>query len=152
MTHVLDRLHEDHEKVSGLIAKLKSSGDSAEKTRKDLCEKIKDELQAHTEFEEEVFYPAVREQSKSAEQQVTQAIEEHDEVERILLQIEELEPTSAEFIGLVEELEESIEAHVRREEDEIFPMAKKALNDEESERMGQRHDSMVAEHMRAAHP
>lgn len=151
MTHVLDRLHEDHEKVSQLIRNLRDGGDGSEKTRRDLCGKIKDELEAHTSFEEEVFYPAVRKQSEDAEEQVNEAIEEHNEVEQILQQIENLDPSDDEFSELVEELEDSVAAHVRREEDEIFPIARQALDEEEGERMGQRHDTMIAEHMRSAH-
>lgn len=147
--HITEKLHQDHEKVEQIFRKLMESGDGAEKTRLDLCEKLKHELLAHAEFEEAVFYPAVRERN-GVGQQIKEGIEEHNQVKRMLSEIEKMEPTSAGFMDKIEELQQAVQHHVDEEESEIFPAAKKLIEKEEGEQMSTRHDEMVQEHMRAA--
>lgn len=149
MPHITEKLHKDHEKVEQLFRKLKETTDRAEKTRLDLCQKLKHELLAHAEFEEAVFYPAVRERN-GVGQQIKEGIEEHNEVKRMLEEIEAMEPTSAEFMDKIEELEQAVQHHVDEEESEIFPVAKKVIDKTEGEQMSKRHDEMAQEHMRAA--
>ena len=149
MPHITDKLHQDHEKVEQLFRKLKDTTDGAEKTRLELCQKLKHELLAHAEFEEAVFYPTVRERN-GVGQQIQEGIEEHNEVKRMLEEIEALEPTSSEFMDKIEELEQAVRHHVDEEESEIFPVAKKVIDKDEGEQMSTRHDEMAQEHMRAA--
>jgi hemerythrin superfamily protein len=149
MAHITQKLHQDHQKVEQLFRKLKETSDGAEKTRLDLCEKLKHELLAHAEFEEAVFYPAVRDRN-GVGQQVKEGIEEHNQMKRMLSEIEGVEPTSAEFMDKIEELERAVQHHVDEEESEIFPAAKKVIDKDEGEQMSMRHDEMVKEHMRAA--
>lgn len=147
MPHITEKLHQDHQKVEKLFQKLKDTSDGAEKTRQDLCKKLKDELLAHAEFEEAVFYPAVRER---AEADISEAIEEHKEVETMLQEIEQMEPTSEEFMEKIQQLEEAVKHHVEEEENEIFPIAKDIIEKQEGEEMSKHHDEMVREHMEAA--
>lgn len=150
MPQITERLHEDHQKVEKLLQKLKDTGSGAEKTRTQLCEQLVHELQAHTEFEEKVFYPAVRKAGKNAESEVETAIEEHDEVESMLERLQAMEPTSDDFVEVISELEEAIQAHVSREEKDIFPLAERTIEDEDSSRMTEEHDQMVEKHMQRA--
>lgn len=147
MPHITERLHEDHQKVEQLFQKLKKTGDGAEKTRLDLCQKLKHELLAHAEFEEAVFYPAIGERDGA---DLDEAIEEHQQVKAMLEEIEQMEPTSEEFMDKLSELESAVQHHVEEEESEIFPIAKRTIEKEEGEQMAQRHDDMVQQHMQAA--
>ena len=147
--HIIEKLHQDHQKVEQLFRKLMETTDGAEKTRLDLCEKLKHELLAHAEFEEAVFYPTVRERN-GVGQQIEEAIEEHNEVKQMLTEIEQLEPTAEEFMEKIEELQQAVQHHVDEEEGEIFPVAKKLIDKEEGEQMSARHDEIMQEHMRAA--
>lgn len=149
MPHITERLHQDHEKVEQLFKKIKETTDGAEKTRLELCQKLKHELLAHAEFEEAVFYPTVRERD-GVGGQIQEGIEEHNQVKRMLQEIEALEPTSPEFMEMLSELEEAVQHHVQEEESEIFPAARKAIGQDEGEEMSRRHDKMAQEHMRAA--
>lgn len=149
MTHVIDTLHQAHEKVSELLEKLQGTTGGSEKTRSSLCEQIKHELLAHTDFEEKVFYPAVREYNAEARKEVESALDEHDEVDQMLEEIEQLEPTSREFEETVAQLQRAILEHVRHEEEKIFPLAQQALDAAEAEEMSERHDEMLEEHRRS---
>lgn len=149
MPHITEKLHEDHQKVEQIFRKLKDTTDDAEKTRLDLCQKLKHELLAHAEFEESVFYPTVRERN-GADQRVSEAIEEHQQVKSMLEEIEQMEPTSAVFLDKIAELESAVQHHVDEEESEIFPVARKTIEENEGEQMSQRHDQMVQQYMQSA--
>ena len=149
MPHITQKLHQDHQKVEEIFRKLKDTTEGAEKTRTDLCQKLKHELLAHAEFEEAVFYPAVRE-GDGVGSKVEEAMKEHDQVKRMLSEIEQMDATSAEFMDKITELERAVQHHVDEEENEIFPAAKKVIDEEEGEQMSSRHDEMVKEHMREA--
>src|SRR3546814_512274 len=94
MPHITAKLHEDHRKVEQIFKKLRGTTDRAKKTRLDLCNKLKHELLAHAEFEEAVFYPAIRERNGA---DISEALEEHQQVKSMLEEIEQMEPASAEF-------------------------------------------------------
>lgn len=143
MAHVIEKLNQDHERVEQIFAKLQESGAGARKTREKLCQQLIQELKAHTRFEERVFYPAVRESGDGAGQIVRHAIDEHRQVERMLLRLEKMDVTSTEFMELLGEIQESVQKHVREEEDEIFPLAEKSIEDQDAVEMAVRHDKMV---------
>lgn len=148
MPHVIDTLHHDHEKVSELIEKLMDTTSGAEKTRASLCEQIKQELEAHTEFEEKVFYPAVGRKNKEAKQEVDTAMDEHEEVDEMLDRLADMDPLSEEFMDTASRIKQSVQAHVKHEEEKIFPLAKKALDADDAEQMSKRHDEMLEAHQR----
>lgn len=150
MSHVIDTLHNDHEKVSQLLEKLKATTDGSEKTRSSLCQQIKHELLAHTEFEEKVFYPVVRKRNAEARKEVESALNEHEEVDQMLEDIEGMDPTSEQFMATVSQLQEAILDHVRHEEEKIFPLARDTIDSDDAEEMTQRHDQMVEKHMQEA--
>lgn len=148
MAHITDKLHEDHQKVEQLFKKLLDTSDGAEKTRRDLCQKLKEELLAHAEFEEEVFYPTVRERD-GVDKQVEHSIEEHQEVKTMLQEIEAMDTTSPEFLDKITELQAAVQEHVDEEESELFPAARKVIEKQEGEEMSRQHDEMVRQHSQA---
>ena len=150
MQHVVEKLHKDHEKVEQIFGKLMDTGENAEKSRADLCRKLSLELKAHTRFEEEVFYPAIRDIGEAPEGDVQKLIDEHHEVEEMLERLDRLEPTSDGFMEEVSALKDAVQKHVRREEDEIFPIAERGIGEEDAERMARRHDEMADDFKRQA--
>src|SRR3546814_14486918 len=118
MPHITAKLHEDHRKVEQIFKKLRDTTDRAKKTRLDLCNKLKHELLAHAEFEEAVFYPAIRERNGA---DISEALEEHQPVKSMLEEIEQMEPASAEFMDKILELEEAGKNHVQEEDKGRFP-------------------------------
>ena len=60
-------LKEDHEKVKKILGELESTTERGVKTREELFTKVKEELVVHEAIEEEIFYPALKEHSKTKE-------------------------------------------------------------------------------------
>jgi iron-sulfur cluster repair protein YtfE (RIC family) len=134
---ILKLIAEDHEKVRGIFQKMKDTTDRAEKTRTDLLEKLKKELEPHMEAEEKLFYPWVREHA-DAEDEVLEGLEEHHVTRRSLKELESLAVNSEKWKPRMTVLFELVDHHAEEEEDEIFKHARKHLNDEESEKLAEK--------------
>jgi iron-sulfur cluster repair protein YtfE (RIC family) len=147
MAHVIEKLRQDHEKVVQLFEKLAKTGNGSTNGREELCRQLIAELEAHTEFEEQVFYPAVEKAGDEAEEEVEEAVDEHQEVKDMLAQLASMDVDDDEFLELVSEIQEAVEAHVQHEEDDIFPLAEEELETSEATQMAQQHDTMVKEYM-----
>lgn len=151
MPHVIERLHQDHEKVERIFEKLLDSGDGTARARARLYEQLSTELKAHSEFEQQVFYPAVRDAGGKADDEVDEALDEHEEMEELLESLEAIDPDSEDFVDVVLELKDAVQEHIRREEEEIFPMAKDAIGRDDALQMAERHDEMIAEYTQHPH-
>ena len=134
-------LKKDHEKVRGLLSELSDTTSRAEKSRTELLAKISQELEIHTQIEEEIFYPAFREAAKNAEdrEMFHEALEEHHAAgDLVLPDLMETEVTSDRFGGRAKVLKELVEHHADEEEKEMFKRARQLLSDEQLEELGAR--------------
>jgi len=119
-------LTEDHEHVKSMFEQYEGLGDRAHASKKKLATQICTELTKHATAEEEIFYPAVRAAGKDKEDLVDEAVVEHASAKDLIAQIMDMEPTEELFDAKVKVLSELIEHHVKEEEGEMFPKAKKA--------------------------
>jgi hemerythrin-like domain-containing protein len=134
----IDMLKDDHQKVQDLLEQLVGTTERAEKKRKDLLQKIEQELTVHTKLEEEIFYPAFRDANgKEHKKMYHEAVEEHRAVEKLVLpDLKKTEATSEKFSGRAKVLKELLKHHIDEEENEMFPEAEKALDGETLEALG----------------
>ena len=78
-------LKQDHRTVKQLFAEHDAAGDGAHGEKKRIGEKIFDELDVHTQIEEEIYYPAARDGVGSeTDLLVTEAFEEHAVAKRLI--------------------------------------------------------------------
>src|SRR4030095_5962772 len=90
-------------------------------------------LQHHTQIEESVFYPAVRDiGTKKATQMIGEAYEEHHVVKLVLGELPGVGPTAENFEAKMTVLKELVAHHVEEEEEEMFPMAERRLGSQRS--------------------
>jgi hemerythrin superfamily protein len=119
----------DHKKVKKLFADFgKIREDGAEDEKSALVQQICDELKIHTALEEEIFYPAVRKAIKDADL-MDEALVEHAGAKELVAQLEDAKVSDDLYDAKVTVLGEQINHHVREEEGEMFPKAKKAKID-----------------------
>ena len=114
----LDLLEEDHQQVDGFFDEYETLEDAGEKERMAL--KICLALTVHTQIEEEIFYPAVREAIEKAEL-IDEAIVEHAAAKQLIAEIEEMDPADELYDAKVKVLGEQVRHHIEEEEDKLFP-------------------------------
>lgn len=144
----IDLLVDDHKKVKKMFKdfdKLKEKGDDEEKHA--LVQEICSELMVHTQVEEDLFYPAIREIVE--EDMVNEAEVEHASAKDLIEQIQALDPSDPMYDAKVTVLGEYIEHHVDEEEKEMFPKVKKSKLDLEAlgEEMGSLKESLQIQAM-----
>jgi hemerythrin-like domain-containing protein len=138
----------DHAKVKKLFKEfedLKEEDGSAE-DKSALVTQICTELKVHTEIEEEIFYPAVR-KAIDASDLMDEALVEHAGAKELIAQLEDMSPDDELYDAKVTVLGEQIQHHVKEEEGEMFPKARKAKVDGEAlgVQMAERKAELMAE-------
>jgi iron-sulfur cluster repair protein YtfE (RIC family) len=82
----------------------------------------------HATIEEEIFYPAVKKaRSENVKDEVREAYEEHKQIESLLAQISSIRSADETYDMKIKVLKEDVEHHIKEEEGETFPDAKKVL-------------------------
>src|SRR6202012_5458787 len=120
------RLKADHRRVSDLFDQYEKTRSTAKK--KTLVDNICMELGIHAKAEEEIFYPAVKAALKDKEM-VPEAIVEHASLKELMAQVEGKEPDGEMFDAKIKVLSEYVKHHVKEEETEMFPKARKTKID-----------------------
>lgn len=150
---IFNRLKGEHQEVSMLMKRCASTDttDGGVKERVDLYEKIRAELLAHATAEEEVFYSAL-EQIAETKGLALRSREQHDQVERILMDLDSLgadEPAWMERFG---DLVRGVEEHVREEEEHLFPVAERTITKHQAKTLDERYQARKSRHMESLFP
>jgi hemerythrin superfamily protein len=127
-------LKDDHKAVEALFKRFEKAGDRAYAEKRQLVDRIIEELSIHAAVEEQLFYPVTRETVPETEDIALESLEEHHIVKWVLSELEKMSPEDERFDAKVTVLMENVRHHVREEEDEYFPMVRdelgrNALND-----------------------
>ena len=130
-------LKQDHDKVKKVLSDLDATTERAVKTREELFTKVKHELQVHEAIEEEIFYPALKEHPK-AKDLVLEAYEEHNVVDMVMAEIEEVSFEDERWGAKLTVMKENVEHHIEEEETEMFKQARQVFDSQELEDLGQR--------------
>jgi len=127
-------LHEDHQRVQQLFHKY---GTDRGHQKKAIFEEIKNELAVHSQVEEEIFYPALRQaRSSKAEDLVTEAMNEHQGIDDIIEELDGMSPQDGAFDVKVKELEQLVVHHVEEEESEVFEQVRLVFSTEALKDLG----------------
>ena len=146
--NVVELLKEDHrealellERLENMESELEADEEGVEVLPTDLFTQLKNALTLHTQEEEQVFYPAMREFDETREQ-IAEAIEEHQAVDQLLEEMADLSPEDEEFQNKLEELRENLEHHMEEEEDDLFPKAEELCEPKRLDEMGRQIQKM----------
>jgi hemerythrin superfamily protein len=120
-------LRADHKKVSDLFSQYESARSVTRKQA--LVEQICSELKVHTQLEEEIFYPAVQSALKKDRELIPEANVEHGSVKELIAQVEGKTPDGDMFDAKIKVMSEWVKHHVKEEQNEMFPKAKKTKLD-----------------------
>ena len=129
--NAIDLLKQQHDLVDDLFDQIEQA-DASEKEI--LFDELADNLAGHAAIEEHVFYPAVYAGETRAI--LNEAVEEHLAIKRLIADLMDLTPEDEQFDAKLTVLREQVKHHVKEEEKELFPKAKKELGKEKLLQLG----------------
>ncbi len=120
----------DHREVKALFQEYQGlvDHDAEDDEKHPIAQQICIMLTIHAQIEEEFFYPAAQKAIKEPDL-VDEANVEHASAKSLIAQLEESDPSDPLFDAKVKVLGEYIDHHVKEEEGELFPQARRARID-----------------------
>ena len=123
-------LKTDHATVKKMFEKEGKLTKKDSDKKASLFNQIKAALEVHAAIEEEIFYPAVKKaRSEHVKDEVREAYEEHKQIKSLLAQLLSITPADETYDMKIKVLKEDVEHHVKEEEGEMFPDAKRFLGE-----------------------
>ena len=119
---VFTMLKTDHDKVKKLFDKFEQADP---RDKKEIANQTLEELKVHASIEEQVFYPALRQQMDDEDGLMEEADEEHHVAKFLIAELEEMQGDEDHWEAKFTVLAENVRHHIKEEEREIFPEAKK---------------------------
>lgn len=127
---IFDRLKKDHDKHRQLIeAIMETEGDS--EGRRSLFEQFKVEVTAHAASEEETLYATMM-QISEGRHDAQHSVSEHKELGDKLEELAKADMGSSGWLNSFRTLREKYLHHIDEEEQEMFPAAKKLIDESEA--------------------
>ena len=127
-------LKADHQKVRELFQDYEKAQE--QKSKHKIAHQVFVELETHAQLEENVFYPAFKQEAdKEGKQLVAESLEEHQMVKDLIEALRKLDSDDAAFDDKFRELMENVAHHVAEEESEMFLEAELALTEQAEELM-----------------
>ena len=129
--NIFEALRQSHEQQRALAAQLiQTSGDTPE--RRDLFERLKNELFAHAVGEDRYFYIPLM-MTDSGLNITRHALSEHHQMDELLEQLTEMELSHPSWLIIAKKLSEIVHHHLKEEEHGFFQQAGKILDEEQKE-------------------
>ncbi|KNZ41322.1 hemerythrin domain-containing protein [Acetobacterium bakii] len=138
---IFKEIKKEHDEFKKIAEKISPTSERAIKTRTDSFAKLKLELTAHHEAEEEVLVPVLKE-NKATRQMGIEIVEEHNILKKLMEELESLSVDDETWIVKFKVFNEIMEKHTDEEEHEI---SKKTHEEFEQKRLDELGDLFEAE-------
>lgn len=119
--NIIAELTADHREVEELFDTFRALDPEDHSRRRRVVDEFTTELVRHSVAEEQHLYPAVREHVPGGGPMADKELADHEEVERLLRQLEVADEADPRFDEMAAELVEQVSAHVKDEEENLFP-------------------------------
>jgi hemerythrin superfamily protein len=124
----IDLLKQDHDKVEKAFKQFEKMDRQDSEACRQLVQAVCEDLKAHTAVEDEIFYPAVRE-AIDDEDLMNEAAVEHETASMLIEQLDSMGPDDPTYYATFTVLGEYVRHHIKEEQGEMFPAAKRAKVD-----------------------
>lgn len=138
--NIFDRIKQDHDAAREVIEKLKATTPRAHKTRTELFNHLKIDMWVHHKVEEAVFYSYLR-AGKDMHGEAMEAYNEHHMANGVFEELDTFPVDSEEWGMKFKALCELVEHHMKEEERDFFPAAKKIIPADIAKLMGAEFDA-----------
>lgn len=142
----IDMLKQDHDRVEKSFKEFEKIDRQDSEACQRLIRAVCADLTVHTTLEEEIFYPAVREAVED-EDLMNEAAVEHETARMLIDQLQNMGPDDPNYFATFTVLGEYVHHHIKEEQSEMFPAARKAGLDLQAigERMRARRDELAGQ-------
>jgi hemerythrin-like domain-containing protein len=130
-------LKDDHKTVEQLFKRFEKAGPRAYVEKRDIVDRIIDELSVHAAIEEQLFYPVARATVPGTEDLALESLEEHGVAKWVLADLEKMSPEDERFDAKVKVLIESVRHHIEEEEQDLFPKVRDELGRNDLSELGE---------------
>lgn len=130
-----ESLRNEHEMTLAIFDKIEATRDDQTMMRGMLTIQLKHALSKHAMEEENVIYPALREANEAADADHLNS--DHGYVKTFLYEMDNISKDSPAWLAKVKEFRTMLEAHIREEEDRIFPEFHSMLSEEQNKKLTQ---------------
>ena len=121
-------LKADHQRVRDLFQQYEATNNVEAKGT--IAEEVFIELETHAQLEENIFYPAVNEETDEGPELVKESLAEHETMKNLIQQLRNIGPHNWGFDAKFRELLQNVEHHVEEEGTEMFPLAEEELDED----------------------
>jgi len=146
----IELLKKDHHEVTRLFQRFATARRG--RGRGTIVGNICDELDAHSDIEEAIFYPAVRRADRGLAVEVDEALREHARVKEGVraLRSEVAGADSGDLDARMRALQEDVERHVTVEEGQMFPRVAEVIDEDRRATLGRELEERKRELTRGA--
>ena len=129
---ILQLIQQDHEEVQGLFEQFHKSvsAKDGEEKADTISKQILDNLKLHTELEEKIVYPSLKDQDPKI---FYESREEHHVVDLLIEELQQLKVSDPAYAAKMAVMEESVKHHIQEEESQMFKLISQLPDDTLSE-------------------
>ena len=128
-----EMLKSDHDELRSLLDQMLATDQSQTWKRSMLLMKLGHKLDKHSYEEETVIYPALRDDNDTAD--ADRLDTEHGHVKTLIFELKQMDSDSAGWLEKVRKLRDSLNEHIRMEEEQILPKLRKDMDEEQNARI-----------------
>jgi hemerythrin superfamily protein len=125
-----------HDEIRRLFGEFDERSSRPSKRKEEIVRELITILVKHAEIEEQVFYPAVREELEGLSDEIDEDLEEHHAAELILWELDHLDSKADRYDAKVTVLKENILHHLEEEESDLFPQVTEQMTEERRRELG----------------
>ncbi|GAA0930291.1 hemerythrin domain-containing protein [Streptomyces thermoalcalitolerans] len=130
----IELLKHDHRRVEQLFRDYRAAASRTQ--RRAVVELMIRELSQHAALEEMMLYPLAKKVLPDGEQKIDEHLSEHMAVKKLLFALDRLPSGDEREAGLVAELKQEIDEHIREEEGETMPALRDRVSQEKLDELG----------------
>lgn len=133
---IFETLKDEHDLLRKQLAKILDLPDDAKVEKQECLEELKKTLNSHTIAEEEIVYETLL-AIEHLESEVREGIEEHRLSNQLLVELNTLDVTQAQWKAKVKALKDLLTHHLKEEEVELFAEGRKVFDSERQEEINE---------------
>lgn len=123
---IIELIQADHTEVRELMARIETAD---VEQREELFRTLVAELARHEAAEEAIVHPTLRDETPGGEVVAKSVLEEESQAEKLLARMEDMDPSSDEFVNAFASLRDDVLAHAEHEEREEHPQLRESLSE-----------------------